>query len=127
MTKWYAVTDTETPSEDESVARERVSAAWPDAPLSNLETCSMILATAREQIEQYAPAPAPLGEGEDVPDPPHRYVLAQLQQAKNLWNAGRVTSSEGDMGAEGYTFTPRPLDKTIRQMIRPIHGGPRVL
>jgi hypothetical protein len=125
--QWYAVTDEAEPDEAENAARERILNAWADAPLANLELCSMILSTAREQVELYAPAPVPLGEGEDVPDPPTRYVLAQLQQAKNLWNASRVTSSEGDIGAEGYTFTPRPLDKTIRQMIRPVDGRPHVL
>ena len=53
-------------------------------------------------------------------------ILAQLRQAENLWNAGRVNSA-GDVGVEGYTFTPRPLDKTIRQIIRPVDGKPHVL
>lgn len=61
----------------------------------------------------------------DPTDPPINYVYAQLQQATNLWNAGRV-SGGGDAGVEQFTFTPRPLDKTIKQIIRPVHGGPRV-
>ena len=126
MVNWYSVDPTGEPSEAEIAQRDRLLAAWVDAPLSNLEMCGMILDTAREQVEHFAPTPTPSGEGEDVPDPPSRYVLAQLQQAKNLWNAGRV-SSDGEVGAEGYSFTPRPLDKTIRQMIRPVNGRPHVL
>lgn len=56
---------------------------------------------------------------------PNRYVYAQLQQAQNLWNAGRA-SGDGNVGAEGYTFQPRPLDKTIRQIIRPTTGAASV-
>ena len=64
-----------------------------------------------------------------IPDPPQvldRYVYAQLQQAQNLWNAGRVAPT-GDLGDGGFSFTPRPLDKTIRQIIRPVDGKPHAL
>lgn len=60
-----------------------------------------------------------------VPAVPRRYVYAQLQQARNLWLAGR-TDQNGDIGGE-YSFTPRPLDKTIRDIIRPVDGKPHVL
>lgn len=53
---------------------------------------------------------------------PNRYVYAQLQQARNLWNAGR-TDGSGEAGVEGYSFQPRPLDKTIRSIIRPTSGA----
>jgi hypothetical protein len=33
-------------------------------------------------------------------------------------------SSDGDTGMDSYTFTPRPLDKTIRAIIRPIGAVP---
>jgi len=117
MPKWYSVD-----SPDEVT---RLVAAWSDAPIINEEVCGFLLETAREQVIEYAPAPAPIPEGEPVPAPPARYVLAQLQQATNLWNAGRV-SSEGDLGEGGYSFVPRPLDKTIKTMIRPVTRRPRV-
>jgi len=53
---------------------------------------------------------------------PSRYVYAQLQQAKNLWAAGEA-DQESNIGAEGYSFQPRPLDKVIRQLIRPQSGA----
>ncbi len=67
-----------------------------------------------------------------VPDPdpapviPSRYSYAQLQQAMNLWAAGRADEN-GNIGTEGYSFQPRPLDKTIRNIIRPTSGVPGVL
>lgn len=118
MVTWYSVAD--------EAQQARLLAAWDDAPIENLEVCAMLLETAMDQVIAYAPAPVPLAEGEPVPAPPARYVLAQLQQARNLWNAGRV-STGGDLGDGQFTFTPRPLDKTIRQIIRPVDGKPHVL
>lgn len=98
---------------------DRLAAAWAatggSAPVENVEVLRFILDTARDQVIAYAPA---LVEGAPIPD---RLVYAQLQQAINLWNAGTV-SSQGDLGVEQFTFTPRPLDKTIRSIIRPVSG-----
>lgn len=124
MAEWYSVADSD--------AQERLLLAWPDAPLANLEVCGLILGTAREQVIAYAPEPP--ADDVTVVDgiitsatvTPDRYVLAQLRQAENLWNAGRVNSS-GDVGVDTFTFTPRPLDKTVRQIIRPVDGKPHVL
>lgn len=139
MAEWYTATDDE--------AQQRLGDAWPDAPIENLEVCGFLLGTARMQVLAYAPEAATLASavevalvqfglaerlgdvlallGADPTDPPINYVYAQLQQATNLWNASRV-SGGGDAGVEQFTFTPRPLDKTIKQIIRPVHGGPRV-
>lgn len=114
MATWYSAS---TPEE-----QQRLLAAWADAPISNAELCEYIVNTARLQVLEYAPAPV---EGGPT-DPPFNYVLAQLQQARNLWNAGRVTG-EGEVGADGFVFRPYPLDKTIKQMIRPIAGFSVVL
>lgn len=111
---WYSVSGQE--------AQDRLLAAWPDAPLENLDSLAILLSTARAQV--IAAAPAPL-TGENIETAPiDRYVGAQLQQAINLWNAGRV-SSDGTLGDGAFVFTPRPLDKTIRGMIRPPIGKPR--
>lgn len=124
MAEWYT-----TASPDE---QERLLAAWQDAPIENLEVLEALLDTAREQVLAYAPEPPAdaltVVDGYVVPGAPipSRYVLAQLQQATNLWNAGRVTSS-GEIGGEGFTFTPRPMDRTIKQIIRPPDGKPHVL
>lgn len=117
MATWYSVVD------DEAV--ERLVGVWQDAPVANLELCGLILTTARDQVTAFAPVSALVPDGEPAPDPPGRYIYAQLQQATNLWNAGRA-SGDGDIGGEGFSFTPRPLDRTIKNIIRPPGGGPRV-
>lgn len=103
---------------------DRLLAAWEDAPIENLETLGFILSTARDQVLAAAPAPVPPQDWDTTPL--DRYVYAQLRQAENLWNAGRVQSS-GDLGDGQYVFTPRPLDKTIQQIIRPPDRKPHVL
>lgn len=100
-------------------AVDRLVGLWEDAPVENLELTEMLLDVARDQVLAFAPA-APAGSDWET-EPPARFVLAQLQQAENLWNAGRATP---DVGPEGYSFTPRPLDKTIRTIIRPVDGKP---
>ncbi|MGN7968032.1 hypothetical protein [Microbacterium sp. 22296] len=106
-TAWYAA--------DTDADLERLSLVWSDAPTENPELLEFILDTAREQVIAYAPAPGPEGY-------PRRLVYAQLQQATNLWNAGQV-SPNGEMGPESFSFTPRPLDKNIRGIIRPTTGA----
>ena len=118
MTDWYSVA---TPDQV-----TRLLAAWSDAPFQNEETCGMLLDVARDQVIAFAPAPSPVDPDDAPVDPPSRYVYAQLQQAINLWNAGRV-SAGGDVGVDTFSFTPRPLDKTIKSIIRPIDGKPHVL
>lgn len=126
----------------------RLVGAWSDAPIDRDELCTFLLDTARQQVIEYAddllePAvrvASVLDEvgysaeqvaavlallEEDEPDGvPDRFVYAQLQQAINLWNAGRA-DGDGDVGADGYRYTPRPLDKTIRSIIR-MTGVPSV-
>lgn len=142
MSTWYIA------STDDTEATTRLVAAWPTAPIENVELCGFILDTARLQVISYAPdarsAEAALAVTllqfglsdrlEEVLavlalDPevvPFNYVLAQLQQAKNLWAAGRADEN-GNIGTEGYSFVPRPLDKTIRSIIRPVQGTLNVL
>jgi hypothetical protein len=114
---WYTAEDGE--------QVQRIRGAWVDAPVQNVELLQMLLDVAREQVIAFAPAPAPVPPGEPVPGPPPRYVLAQLMQVRNLWNAGRTTG-DGEVGPEGFTFRPYPLDNTIKAVIRPIDWKPDV-
>lgn len=120
MLTWYSV------DADDTETQERLAAAWGDAPVQNLETCAMLLEVAAGQVWAFTPESED-DEGEPVAiiatgsAVPARLVYAQLQQAVNLWNAGRVSSS-GDVGMDSFTYTPRPLDKTIRLVIRPTKG-----
>lgn len=114
MTNWYSLA---------SIPEiERLEEAWPDAPTTDQpEICGMLLDIARTAVVSYAGWTA----DPDDPDVPSNLVYAQLQQAKNLWNAGRA-QQDGGVGGEFYTFVPRPLDKTIQQLIRPRKGVPNV-
>lgn len=102
----------------------------------------MLLDVARGDVLEYAPAATPAEQvtrllttlgypaatvdlviaalGEVVPGIPARYVFAQLQQAKNLYNAGRIVG--GQAGPDGFAFVPRPLSKEIQRIIRPQTG-----
>ncbi len=128
MAEWFTA--------DGEEALERLLTEWPDAPEERPETLGMLLDTARAQVIAYAqglPADAILGdyklvdeEGDEITEIPPRLVLAQLRHAEDLWNAGRIGADDGTLGVEGsFTFTPRTLSATIRQMIRP-KGVPSV-
>lgn len=99
---------------------DRLRSEWDDAPIEYPESLESILAIAQEQVLRFGPA---LAEGAPVPD---RFVYAQLQQAKNLWAAGAVSRGGGEMGEGEFSYVPRPLDKTIKGIIRPIDGKPDV-
>lgn len=124
MAEWFTA--------DTEQAQARLIDAWPEAPILQPELCRMLLSIARQQVIAYAPAP-PTDSIEVVDGivtntyvTPDNYVYAQLQQAMNLWNAGR-TSSDGTVGDGAFVFSPRPLDKTVRGIIRPMDGKPHVL
>lgn len=137
--QWYSAVDEE--------AQDRVHAAWVDAPVDNQELCGMLLDVARVQTIAYAEDGEPAEQvtqllellgypsstiaavlgvlGVTVPDTPSRYVFAQLQQAKNLFNAGRIIGDS--VGPDGFSFVPRPLSKEIQKIIRPQSGVANVL
>ena len=114
MANWYTI------AEGDPVAQDRLLAAWRDAPIENIEVCGFILDAAKDQVIAYAPV---LAEGAPVPS---RWVYAQLQQAKNLLLAGSVARG-GEYGDGEFSFEPRPLDKAIKNLIRPVDGKPHVL
>jgi hypothetical protein len=122
---WHTVLNPDGTQNNEGVARLTAAAAWPGAPIEDLETLEDLLDTAREQVIAYAPTRGVTADGQPAPLP-RRYYLAQVRQAQNLWNAGQVSSS-GEVGEGQFVFTPRPMDKTIKSMIRPADGKPHVL
>lgn len=84
---------------------------WPEAPMND-EVRGLIVATAQNDVVEFAPE---LPEDATIPA---NYRLAQLMQARNLWNAGR-TDSDGGVGDGEFVFRPFPLDRQIRQILRP--------
>lgn len=94
-------------------------ADWPGAPDDDARLYDL-LAVARVQVEAFAPALAEL-----APVPVH-YRSAQLMQARNVWNAGQIDPNATTYGGGEFSVPVYPLDWTVRQMLRPRSGVPRV-
>lgn len=91
---------------------------WLEAPdESDDPILAELLEVAREAVVAYAP------ELDDPLAVPTSYRLAQLMQARSVWNAQR-TGTEA-VGPDGFAIRVYPLDKNIRQLLRPrqVIGG----
>ncbi|MFJ4999898.1 hypothetical protein ACIP5T_17230 [Microbacterium sp. NPDC088619] len=132
--EWYSASDL------------RIEDAWSDARTIDPEVLEMLLDVSRGDVLAYAKAETPAEQvsqllnvlgypaatislvvaalGEVAPAIPSRYVFAQLQQAKNLFNAGRIIGDSS--GPDGFAFVPRPLSREIQKIIRPQSGVARV-
>lgn len=101
---------------------------WRDAPADD-ETLQTLLNTAQQQVVAYAPITYD-DTGAVVPiDPnavPVNYRQAQLMQARNMWNAGKVDPASAGMGDDTFAIRPFPLDWMVKQIIRPKTGVPIV-
>jgi hypothetical protein len=89
---------------------------WRDAPVSDVELYELLEAS-RVQCVAFAPSQA-VG----VPVPIH-FRRAQLLQARNSWNAGKVDPS-GQVGADGFQITIFPMDWAVKALLRPKVGKP---
>lgn len=97
---------------------------WIDAPLDD-DVLTTLLNVAKQQVIAYAPRLPivdPPVEPEQIPD---NYRYGQLEQAKNLWNAGTVDSA-GAVGEDSFVVRPHPLDWIIKQILRPRRAVPHV-
>ena len=83
-----------------------------------------LLEVAKQQVIEYAPALEEPAEGAELVIPVN-YSYAQLQQAKNLYNAARVTPG-GEYGEDTFVIRPHPLDWIIKQILRPRSAVPNV-
>lgn len=97
------------------VARDPDQGGWREAQTIGDVKLWRLLQIARIQCESFG---RPLT---DPAHPPVNYVEAQLQQAQNIWNAGRV-SPAGDTGGEDFAFRPVPLDWHVKNLLRPAKG-----
>lgn len=90
---------------------------WRDAPAFDawLYECLWV---ARQDVLAFAPA-LELGQR-----PPINYRRAQIMQARNLWNAGKVDAASGEVGEGTFVLRPFPLDWTIKQVLRPKRAVP---
>jgi len=95
---------------------------WPDAPTDESvdgdSTLTTLLDVAKDAVLAYAPAVE-----EPLTDIPEGYRLAQLMQARNVWNSSKA-SPGGDLDNGSYGISTFPLDWQVRQLIRPKAGKP---
>ncbi|MDJ1115389.1 hypothetical protein [Microbacterium dauci] len=137
MARWFTLLEAD--------GEARAHAALPELPIENVELCELLLSVAREQVLDFAADDEPAVQVADLLENlgveegriaavltlldleaaptaiPDRYAFAQLQQAKNLWLAGK-----GEDGPDGFAYSPRPLTKDIQRIIRPTSGVPDV-
>lgn len=92
---------------------------WPEAEGIDETLLDILVDAALVQCESYAPD---LAEGAAVPA---NWRLAQLMQVQALWNSSK--SGPGDqIGPEGFTVTTYPMDRTVKNLLRPKRGIPVV-
>jgi len=93
---------------------------WVDSRAIDDPILHDLLQLAQDQVIEYAPVLA------DTAPVPLRYRLAQVAQAKNVYNGSLVDSGSGDIGSDTFQIRPFPLDWQIKQMLRPRRGKPVV-
>lgn len=116
---------------DETSARDQ----WPDAPVDEDDGDTQLielLEVAKSAVLAYAPALDPealvLVDGiyveagdEYVPE---SYRVAQLMQARNIWNSSKASPDSGTFDGGSYGLSSFPLDWQVRQILRPKRGRP---
>ena len=89
-------------------------ADWADATGIGDAELGRYLEAAKIKVLAYAPA-LPIEAA-----PPANYVLAQLAQARDLWNALHAkTTTPGEMGLDAYAVTSYPMSWHIQDLLRP--------
>lgn len=91
----------------------QIRSEWRDAPDSDA-ALYRVLEVTKDQILAFA--------GDPEFSVPANYVQAQRMQARNIWNAAK-TDPSGNLGDGQYAVRPYPMDKFIRQILRPMSGA----
>lgn len=92
---------------------------WQAAPLDD-DLLTEWLAGAQEECEVFAPA---LGVSDPVPV---RYTQAVVLRAREVYEAGQRDGDVIGFEPTGYAVRVRPLSGTVKQLLRPRRGVPRV-
>jgi hypothetical protein len=97
---------------------QSASVDWPDSAQVQPHVLYQLLEVARQAVSAYA-VPSELLE-----QPSANFRMAQLLHARSLWNVSK-SSTGSVVGSEaGYTIAIRPLDSTVRALIRPPRAVP---
>lgn len=104
---------------DSWLTLEETRDRWRDANAIEDDALQDYLDVAAQQVLAYGPSRIAETIAATGCVPTH-YRVAQLMQTRNLWNAIKTDPSSNYQGAEpGFTFTPFPLDWTVKAVIRP--------
>jgi len=94
----------------------RARKLWEEAPDDPWQLF-LYLANARSACIEYAPE---IAAGPVIPD----YLLAQILQARNTWEADRSGGQEG-LGSGEFVVTRHPLDWQVKELLRPTSTADR--
>lgn len=110
---------------------ELIETVWPDAPTGDEpgETAALdlYLGAAQQQCLAYLDLPVPEGETDpEMPDTiPENWRMALLLQARALWQLS-VTNPAGEIGQDGFSTTPFPMDWNVKNLLKPASSKVRV-
>ncbi len=97
---------------------DEVKERWEEAEGLDGPILLQLVDSAREQCIEYAPV---LSEGEPVPE---NWRLAHLMQVQGLWRSAQ--SGPGDQVGADFTITVYPMDRTVKNLLRPRRAIPVV-
>lgn len=92
---------------------------WKDAPTDDVKL-QELLDAALPAVVAYAPAIP-----ETVADAPTSYKLAHTLHARELWNAQERANDDAIVAGD-FVMRARALTTTVKQLLRPASGRPRV-
>lgn len=99
--------------------REFARRQWDDAPSDDAKL-DELLEAALPAVVAYAPAiPA------EVAQAPASYRLAHVLHTRELWNAQERANDDAIVAGD-FVMRARPLSTTVKQLLRPASGRPRV-
>ena len=98
--------------DDEWHTLDTIRDEWQDAEFIPDVTLWKLLNMAKVQVVTFAPR---LADDEAVPA---HYLDGQRIQARNIWNAAKV-SPDGGIGTDDFVIRPLPLDWHVKQILRP--------
>jgi hypothetical protein len=96
----------------------RLIELWPDAAQLTVDTLTLLLTSAYEQVLAYAPV---IPAGDPVPE---RYGHAQILHASEVFAASRRTGDVVGFEDTGLAIRVRPLTATVKALLRPRRGVP---
>lgn len=92
---------------------------WPEGADLSPDLADVLLTSAREACEAYAPAPP---DGADVTIA-ESWRVAQVMQSRAVYRSFKAGAGD-QIGGDGLAVTVFPLDWSVRQLLRPRTGRP---